>query len=80
VLYRIARLAIAAPRRVITLAMLVMAGTAIFGIPVVTALSAGGMRDPGAESSQAAAVLSQKFNQGDMDMLITVSSDEGAAP
>jgi uncharacterized membrane protein YdfJ with MMPL/SSD domain len=78
VLHAIARLAIAAPRRIIASAVLVLAGTAIFGIPVVTALSAGGMRDPGAESSQAAAVLSHKFDQGDMDLLITVSSDEGA--
>jgi uncharacterized membrane protein YdfJ with MMPL/SSD domain len=78
VLQAIARLAIAVPRRIIAVTLLVMTGTAIFGVPVVTALSAGGMRDPGAESSQAAAVLSQKFDQGDMDLLITVSSDQGA--
>jgi uncharacterized membrane protein YdfJ with MMPL/SSD domain len=78
VLYGVARLAIAAPHRIIALAVLVMIGTAIFGIPVVKTLSAGGEVDPGAESSQAAALLSQKFGQGDMRMVITVTSDGGA--
>ena len=50
----IARLAIAAPRRVIAVALLVMVGTAIFGIPVIKSLSAGGLHDPTSESSQAA--------------------------
>ena len=74
----IARLALAAPRRVLAVAVLLMAVIAIFGIPVVGSLSAGGMRDPDAESSRAAALLSQKFGQGDMDMIITVTSDDGA--
>lgn len=74
----IARLAIAAPRRIIVVSLLVMIGTAVFGIPVINTLSAGGMRDPAAESSQVSALLAQKFGQGDMDMLITVSSDDGA--
>ena len=73
----IARLAIAAPRRIIAVALLVMVGTALFGIPVVESLSAGGMQDPGAESSRAAKVLSEKFDQGDMDMLITVTANGG---
>lgn len=58
--------------------MLVMAATAIFGLPVIDSLSAGGMHDPDSESSQASALLAQKFDQGDMDMLITVTSDDGA--
>ena len=74
----IARLAIAVPRRVIAVAALVMIGTAVFGIPVAKSLSAGGQLDPGAESSAAAALLSQKFGQGEMTMLITVTSDRGA--
>ena len=77
-LHRIARLAIAAPRRVIAVAVLVTIGTAIFGIPVITALKAGGWGDPGSESSQASALLARKFDQGDMGMLITVTSDGGA--
>ena len=74
----IARLALVAPRRVLAVAVLVMAAIAIFGIPVVGSLSAGGMRDPDAESSRAAALLAGKFGQGDMDMIITVTSDDGA--
>jgi RND superfamily putative drug exporter len=77
-LYRIAGLAIAAPRKVIAAAVLVLIGTAIFGLPVIKTLSAGGWGDPDSESSQAAALLSQKFGQGDMSMLITVTSDRGA--
>ena len=74
----IARLAIATPRRVVAVALLVMVGTALFGIPVAKSLSAGGGVDPDAESSRASALLSQKFGQGDMSMLITVTSDDGA--
>jgi RND superfamily putative drug exporter len=63
---------------VIAVAVLVLIGTAIFGLPVIKTLSAGGWGDPGSESAQAAALLSQKFGQGDMGMLITVTSDRGA--
>jgi RND superfamily putative drug exporter len=78
VLPGIARLAIGAPKRIIALALLVMAGTAIFGIPVIKSLSAGGFQDPTSQSSQAARLLSEKFGQGDMPMLISVTSDDGA--
>src|SRR5688572_10703395 len=67
----------AAPRRVIAGALLVMLATAIFGIPVVNGLSAGGMRDPGAQSSEASKVLSDKFDQGDLTMVVSVRSDSG---
>ena len=46
VLQGIARLALAAPKRIIGVAVLVMIGTAIFGLPVTKSLSAGGMQDP----------------------------------
>jgi len=45
-----ARLAIAAPRRIITIALFVLIGAAIFGIPVTKSLSAGGFQDPSSES------------------------------
>ena len=38
----VARLAIGAPKRILAVAVLVMIGTAIFGIPVTKSLSAGG--------------------------------------
>ena len=42
-------------------------------------LSAGGLTDPGAQSSQARTVLAHTFGQGDMPLLITVSSPEGVS-
>jgi RND superfamily putative drug exporter len=77
VLEGIARLAIRAPRRIIAIALLVMAGAAVFGIPVAKSLSAGGFADPTAGSAHAAELLAGKFDQGDMQMLITVSSNDG---
>ncbi|WP_319431443.1 MMPL family transporter [Mycobacterium sp. RTGN5] len=73
----IARLATRAPRRMIAVAVLVLIGTAAFGIPVAGRLSAGGLTDPGAQSSQARTVLAHTFGQGDMPLLITVSSPDG---
>jgi len=78
VLEGIARLAIAAPRRIIAVAVLVMVGAGIFGIPVTKSLSAGGFQDPASESWQAAQLRSKKFGQGDMQMIIAVTSDAGA--
>jgi RND superfamily putative drug exporter len=77
VLEGIARLAIRAPRRIIAIALLVMVGTAVFGIPVANSLSAAGFQDPTSESAHATNLLATKFDQGDMQMLITVSSDDG---
>ncbi len=76
-LRRIALFAIAAPRRIIAGAALIMVAAAVFGIPVAKSLSAGGFQDPGSESSRATQLLTDKFGQGDMQMLLTVSSPEG---
>src|SRR6478672_9544166 len=78
VLRRIALLAIAAPRRIIAVAALVMVACGIFGIPVAKHLSAGGFQDPTSESTQATKMLADKFGQGDMELLITVTSADGA--
>ena len=77
VLAGIARLATRAPGRMIALALLVVVGTAAFGIPVAGRLSAGGLTDPGAQSSRVKALLASTFKQGDMPLLITVSSPAG---
>lgn len=76
-LIAIARLAVAAPRRVLAVAVLFLAGAAVFGIPVGASLSAGGGLDPNAESSLAADLLSERFEQGDSTLLISVTSDRG---
>ena len=73
-----ARLALAAPRRIIALALLVMVGAAIFGLPIAQSLSPGGFQDPKAESARASRQLSEKFGQGDMRVIFAVSSDAGA--
>ena len=74
----LARLAIRAPRRIIAIALLVMVGTGLFGVPVANSLSAAGFQDPTADSAHAENLLVDKFHQGDMQMLITVSSNDGA--
>ncbi|MDV3124296.1 MMPL family transporter [Mycobacterium sp. 21AC1] len=74
-LHRIARLAIAAPRRILVVAALVMIAAGIFGIPVAKNLSAGGFQDPTAESAQATALLADKFNRGDMQLVISVTDN-----
>ncbi len=76
-LHRIALLAIAVPRRILVVAALLMVAAAIFGIPVAKSLSAGGFQDPGSESSQATRLLTEKFGQGDMQMLVTVTAPDG---
>jgi putative drug exporter of the RND superfamily len=78
VLQRIALLAIAAPRRIIAVAALVMVACGIFGIPVAKHLSAGGFQDPTSESSQATKLLVDRFGQGDMELLISVTSNDRA--
>jgi RND superfamily putative drug exporter len=76
-LRRIALLAIAAPRRVLAIAAVLVVAAAVFGIPVAKSLSAGGFQDPTSESAQATQLLTEKFNQGDMQMLITITSPDG---
>ena len=77
-LERTARLAIHAPRRVIAIAVLIMIGAAVFGIPVAKSLSAGGFENPNSESQRATNLLANKLHQGDLPMLITVTSNDGA--
>lgn len=76
-LHRIARLAIAAPRRILAAALLVMIACGVFGIPVVGQLSAGGFADPTSESARASQILVDRFGQGDMDLLISLRAEGG---
>ncbi len=77
-LQRLTRLAIAAPRRIIAVTILLFVAAAIFGLPVITRLSGGGFQDPTSESSQAAALLRDKFSRTDQQMLIVVTAPAGA--
>ncbi|BCI53004.1 membrane protein [Mycolicibacterium litorale] len=77
-LARIAAVSLAAPRRIIAVTLLVAAAAAMFGIPVTGKLSPGGFEDPAAESSRAAALLAERFDRGDVQLLITVTTPQGA--
>jgi putative drug exporter of the RND superfamily len=77
VLHRIARLAIAAPRRVIAVAALATLAAGVFGIPVAKSLCACGFQDPTSESANASQLLSEKFGQGDVQLLIVVTAADG---
>lgn len=74
----IARLAIAAPRRIIAAAVFALVVCGIFGIPVVNSLSAGGFQDPTSESARATELLRDKFGQTDQKMLIALTAPTGA--
>ncbi len=52
-----------------------MAACGIFGIPVAKSLSAGGFQDPTSQSAQATKLLVDKFGQGDMQLVISVTDD-----
>jgi RND superfamily putative drug exporter len=63
----------AAPRRVVVVAALAMVAIGIFGVPVAKSLSPGGFQDPTSESARAAKLLTQKFGQGDVQLLVVVT-------
>ncbi|MBW0015236.1 MMPL family transporter [Mycobacterium sp.] len=73
-----ARLAIAAPRRIIAAAVLVFIAAAVFGIPVAKSLSPGGFQDPNSESAHAIGVLADKFGQSGQQLLVLVTAPAGA--
>ncbi len=73
----VTRLAIAAPRRTVAFAALFALAAAIFGLPVVNQLSAGGFQDPTSESAQATELLRDKFDQTDQKMLLVVTAPGG---
>ncbi len=76
-LARIARLAIAAPKRIVAAAALILVAAAIRGLPVTKSLSAGGLTDPDSESVQASDILTNKFGNSDVQLLIAVTADDG---
>ena len=76
-LHRTARLAIAAPRAVIAFAALLVVALGVFGLPVANKLSASGFQDPNSESSGATEMLTNKFGQGDVQLLVVVADPDG---
>ena len=76
-LHRIAVLALTAPRRILAAAAALTIALAVFGVPVANSLSPSGFQDPGAESTSAAAILAEKFDRGDVQMVIMLSAPDG---
>ena len=70
-------MAITSPRRVIVVAALLALALAIFGVPVANTLSASGFQDPTSESARASRLLTDKFSQGDTQLLVAVSTPDG---
>ncbi|KUI27358.1 hypothetical protein AU195_02205 [Mycobacterium sp. IS-1496] len=77
-LQAVTRLAIAAPKRVLAAAVVVLIGCAVFGIPVAGSLSGGGFRDPESDSARASAILADTFDRPEMQLLLTVTALDGA--
>ncbi len=76
-LRRIARLGIAAPRRVVITAVLLMLVIGAFGVTVADKLSPSGFQDPNAESSRAAKLLTEKFGRGDVPLVVVITAPQG---
>ena len=70
-------MAITSPRRVIVVAALLTLALAIFGVPVANSLSASGFQDPTSQSARASQLLTDKFSQGDTQLLVSVSTADG---
>ena len=56
--------------------MLLTVALGIFGVPVAKSLSASGFQDPASESARATRSLTEKFHQGDVQLLIVVSAPD----
>ncbi|HEY9263494.1 MAG TPA: MMPL family transporter [Mycobacterium sp.] len=78
----ITRLAIAAPKRIIAVAIAVMAAAGVLAAPVGSMLSAGGFTDPDAQSNQANRVLTEEFGRGfvNLNLLVTAAGPVTSPP
>jgi putative drug exporter of the RND superfamily len=77
VLSMLARVVIAAPKRVLLAVALLTIVAAGFGGGVAEHLGAAGFQDPSSQSAQGQKVLTEKFGQGDMDLTFIVRSPVG---
>ena len=76
-LTRCAELGIRAPKYVLGFAGLVLVLFAVFGAPVASHLSAGGFDDPNSQSSKANDLLADRFDAGDANLILQVTSPDG---
>ncbi|MGA7050090.1 MAG: MMPL family transporter [Mycobacterium sp.] len=73
----LARSTTAAPKFVLSIALLLMAVAAVIGAPAANKLSTGGFADPSAESTKATRLLADKFHIGGDQLILLVRAREG---
>jgi RND superfamily putative drug exporter len=61
---------------VVAVAILLMVAIGIFGVPVAKHLSPSGFADPNSQSSRATQLLTDKFGQGDVQLLVIVTAGD----
>lgn len=71
------RFIIAARKRALAAALLLMAIAGVIGAPVSQTLSTGGFADPDADSTKATQLLVDKFHVGDVQLILLIQSPEG---
>ncbi|CAM2769646.1 MMPL family transporter [Skermania piniformis] len=77
ILTRCAEFALAAPRRIVAVALFLLVATAALAGPVVLSLPAGGDEAPDTEAARAERVLDEKFSAAGRSLVFTVTSDAG---
>jgi putative drug exporter of the RND superfamily len=77
VLDTLARSTAAAPKFVLSIALLLMAVAAVIGAPAAQKLSTGGFADPDADSTKVSELLADKFHIGGDQMFLLVRAREG---
>src|SRR5437660_2647285 len=76
-LVRLAHFALRYPKRVLTVAGLLLVGGAIFGAPVASHLLTGGFTDPAADSTKATQLIDKSFHGGQANLVYLVSAPGG---
>jgi RND superfamily putative drug exporter len=77
-LARLARVLVRRRRLILIVAGVAVVLAAAYGGGVAKHLIGGGFEDPGAESAQAKAILERTFGQGEPDLVLLASADNGS--
>ncbi len=77
-LTRLADLGIRHPRRILAIAGLLFVLAALYGFSAADHLSSGGFRDPHSASSQADDLMQSQFHAGQTNLVVEVSTTQGA--
>ena len=74
---RLTRAIIAAPKRVLLIALVLFIGAGIYGVGAAKDLLAGGFSDPTSESAVADKMLDQRFDRGGLQVVIKLDTELG---